>query len=87
MFVTTVEMTSSAKTKPNNLGLIKHQEKTKEGFYEKDTVSGCCPGNDGSSDTLCFGSSKVPAYEERLRIECLRFNKGLAMGWHRVNSP
>jgi hypothetical protein len=41
------------------VGLIKHQEKKKEGFYEKDTVSGRCSGIHGSSNTMCFGSSKV----------------------------
>jgi len=39
--------------------MIKRQKKIKEGFYEKDTVSGCSSGDDGSSDTMCFGSSKV----------------------------
>ena len=32
---------------------------TKEGFYEKDTVSGRCSGDDGSSNPMCLGSSKV----------------------------
>jgi hypothetical protein len=41
------------------VGLIKHPERIKEGFYEKDTVSGRCSGDDGSSNTMCFGSSEV----------------------------
>ena len=49
----------SQKISPDNLGLIKHQKRIKEGFYEKDTVSGRCSGDDGSSNTMCFGSSKV----------------------------
>ncbi len=38
---------------------IKYPEKIREGFYEKDAVSGRCSGNDGSSHTMCFGSSEV----------------------------
>jgi hypothetical protein len=41
------------------VGLIKHQENIKEGFHEKDTVPGRCSGDDGSSNTMCFGSSEV----------------------------
>jgi hypothetical protein len=38
---------------------IKHQERIKDGHHEKDTVSGPCSVDDGSFDTMCFGSSEA----------------------------
>jgi hypothetical protein len=49
----------SQKMNPDNLDLIKLQKTIKEVFYEKNTVSRRCSGLHGSSDTMCFGSSKV----------------------------